>query len=137
MGYCLRGHQGHRDLAPRNITTGANVWVYDVRLSNTTAGRPPENYNVDATSYAEMRAGCYLIEERVRAMSANGVLASMMRVSVDEERCTEHGRSYMLAPRVVAPDVNGCGQAVYAEVPPEQEADARKAATCPERAILV
>jgi hypothetical protein len=31
----------------------------------------------DPVGYAEMRPGCYDIDERVRDMDANGVLASM------------------------------------------------------------
>ncbi|HEX5366264.1 MAG TPA: amidohydrolase family protein [Acidimicrobiales bacterium] len=82
----FEGHLPHRymEQAPRNVTTddGADVWVFEgVTLPNTalnsTAGRPPEDYSVEATSYSEMRAGCYVIDERVRDMSANGVLGSM------------------------------------------------------------
>ena len=32
---------------------------------NAVAGRPPEEYGIDPTSFAEMRAGCYDVHERV------------------------------------------------------------------------
>ena len=44
---------------------------------NAVAGRPPEEYGMEPTSFDEIRAGCYDIDERVRDMDANGVLGSM------------------------------------------------------------
>jgi len=44
---------------------------------NAVAGRPPDEYGLEPTSFAEMRDGCYDIHERVRDMNANGVLGSM------------------------------------------------------------
>jgi len=41
------------------------------------AGKPPEEYGIEPTTFAEMRRGCYDIGERVRDMDANGVLGSM------------------------------------------------------------
>ena len=41
------------------------------------AGRPKEEYGVEPTSYDEMRPGCWDIHERVKDMSAGGVLARM------------------------------------------------------------
>ena len=40
------------------------------------AGRP-EEYGMEPTSFAELRAGCYDIDERVKDMDANGVLGSL------------------------------------------------------------
>ena len=61
-----------------------------------------------------------------------------MRITVDRELCTGHGRCYALAPEVVDADDDGYGVARDALVPPEQEAAARKAAAnCPEDAITI
>ncbi len=72
------------DVAPRVETRadGTDVWKYDGREIvniglNAVAGRPPDEYGMEPTSYGEMRAGCYDIHERVRDMDANGVLGSM------------------------------------------------------------
>ena len=61
---------------------GTDFWHYDgseipnVGL-NAVVGRPPEEYGIEPSSLAEMRPGCYDVHERVRDMSANGVLGSM------------------------------------------------------------
>ena len=44
---------------------------------NAVAGRPKEEYGIEPTSFAEIRAGCYDIGERVKDMDANGVLGSL------------------------------------------------------------
>ena len=41
------------------------------------AGRPPEEYGIEPTSFDEIRPGCYDIHERVKDMDANGVLGSL------------------------------------------------------------
>jgi predicted TIM-barrel fold metal-dependent hydrolase len=73
-----------KDAAPRSVrrADGTDVWVYeDAEIPNiglnAVAGRPPEEYNIDPTSYGEVRAGCYDIHERVKDMNRNGVLGSM------------------------------------------------------------
>lgn len=59
-----------------------------------------------------------------------------MRIRIDSEACTGHGRCYSLAPELVDADEEGFGQVIAADVPPEQEAAARRAAnSCPERAV--
>lgn len=61
-----------------------------------------------------------------------------MKISVDMERCTGHGRCYTLAPEVFAPDEHGYSEVVvsHREVPPDFEDQTRMAAAnCPERAI--
>ncbi|MGI8491182.1 MAG: amidohydrolase family protein [Acidimicrobiales bacterium] len=71
-------------LAPRFITRddGTNAWSYEgaeipnVAL-NAVAGRPPEEYGIEPTSFDEVRPGCYDIAERVKDMDANGVLGSL------------------------------------------------------------
>jgi predicted TIM-barrel fold metal-dependent hydrolase len=61
---------------------GTDAWDYlGVKSSNAglnaVAGRPPEDYGFDAQAFADMRPGCYDVHQRVRDMSANGVLASL------------------------------------------------------------
>lgn len=59
-----------------------------------------------------------------------------MRVEIDTERCTGHGRCYSLAPEVFDCDDRGYGTVLDPEVPPGLEGQARTAeANCPERAI--
>src|SRR5438132_14327119 len=72
------------DVAPKVVprADGTDVWLYDGKELpniglNAVAGRPPEEYGLEPTSFAEMRPGCYDIHERVRDMNANGVLGSM------------------------------------------------------------
>ncbi len=74
----------YRDLAPKFVTKddGTNVWRYEgaempnVAL-NAVAGRPPEEYGIEPTSFEELRPGTYDIDERVKDMDANGVLGSL------------------------------------------------------------
>jgi predicted TIM-barrel fold metal-dependent hydrolase len=73
-----------RDGAPSVLhkDDGTDVWVYDGKEIpniglNAVAGRPPDEYGMEPTSFDEIRAGCYDIHERVRDMNANGVLGSM------------------------------------------------------------
>jgi predicted TIM-barrel fold metal-dependent hydrolase len=72
------------DLAPKFVTRadGTNAWVYEGQeignvALNAVAGRPPEEYGMEPTSFEELRAGCYDIGERVKDMDANGVLGSL------------------------------------------------------------
>ncbi|HEY2814168.1 MAG TPA: amidohydrolase family protein, partial [Acidimicrobiales bacterium] len=74
----------YADAAPHFITRedGANAWVFEGQTAtnvalNAVAGRPPEEYGMEPTSFAELRAGCYDIDERVKDMDANGVLGSL------------------------------------------------------------
>ena len=72
------------DRAPKVVRKddGSDQWVYEgkdipnVGL-NAVSGRPPEEYGVDPTSFAEIREGAYDVDKRVDDMNANGVLASM------------------------------------------------------------
>jgi tryptophan-rich sensory protein len=74
----------YKDKAPRVVhkEDGTDVWTYEgneipnIGL-NAVAGRSPEEYGIEPTSFDEMRPGCYDIHERVRDMNANGVLGSM------------------------------------------------------------
>ena len=59
-----------------------------------------------------------------------------MRIVLDTDRCTGHGRCYSLAPDLFDCDDRGYGTVVHPEVPPGLEEQARIAASnCPERAI--
>ena len=72
------------DLAPQFITNedGTNAWLYEGNVLanvalNAVAGRPPEEYGLEPTSFEQLRPGCYDIDERVKDMNANGVLGSL------------------------------------------------------------
>ncbi len=73
-----------RDVAPRveRLADGSDVWVYDgneipnIGL-NAVAGRPPEEYGMEPTSFDELRDGTWDITQRLRDMDANGVIGSM------------------------------------------------------------
>lgn len=61
-----------------------------------------------------------------------------MRIEVDRDVCTGHGRCYTLAPEVYEADDDGYCATVALDVPPELEQQARHGAlNCPERAITV
>jgi predicted TIM-barrel fold metal-dependent hydrolase len=72
------------EYAPQFLTNpdGTNVWSYNgetvmnVAL-NAVAGRPKEEYGIEPTSFGELRPGTYDHNERVKDMSANGVLGSL------------------------------------------------------------
>ena len=61
-----------------------------------------------------------------------------MRIEVDQEACTGHGRCWSLAPEVFDADDDGYCATRGIDVPPELEDQARRAAlSCPERAITI
>jgi ferredoxin len=61
-----------------------------------------------------------------------------MKVRVDREKCTGHGRCYMLAPEVYEPDDEGSCVIPNEQVAPEHVEIARRAAlNCPEDAIEI
>jgi len=74
----------YADVAPKVVRTdaGDDVWTFagaqipNIGL-NAVAGRPREEYGVEPTAFDEMRPGCYDVDERVKDMSAGGVLACM------------------------------------------------------------
>ena len=74
----------YADYAPRFITRadGTDAWEYNgetvanVAL-NAVAGRPKEEYGIEPTSFSQLRKGTYDHAERVKDMSANGVLGSL------------------------------------------------------------
>jgi ferredoxin len=63
----------------------------------------------------------------------------IMRVSIDGERCTGHGRCYSLAPGMFDADDRGLGIVRGdGEVPAELEHQAQiAAANCPEQAVII
>jgi predicted TIM-barrel fold metal-dependent hydrolase len=74
----------YADLAPRVVQQagGADVWVFNGSVIpniglNAVAGRPKEEYGIEPTAFDEIRPGCYDIDERIKDMSAGGILASM------------------------------------------------------------
>ncbi len=61
-----------------------------------------------------------------------------MKLAVDPERCTGHGRCYALAPDLFDADDHGHCVLLRAEVPAAHEREARAAvANCPEDAIAI
>ncbi len=61
-----------------------------------------------------------------------------MRIEIDDDRCTGHGRCYSLAPDLFDCDERGYGTVLHPEVPGGLEEQARAAvANCPERAITL
>jgi ferredoxin len=63
-----------------------------------------------------------------------------MRLSVDESRCTGHGRCYSEAPKLLSDDDEGFVtlRGGSMEITDDQVADAEEAvAACPERAITL
>ena len=74
----------YADAAPRveHTDDGNDVWMFNGAVIpniglNAVAGRPKEEYGVNPTAFDEMRPGCFDVHERVKDMSAGGVLASM------------------------------------------------------------
>jgi predicted TIM-barrel fold metal-dependent hydrolase len=74
----------YKDAAPKLVRkdSGIDVWAFQgMELPNiglnAVAGRPPEEYAMDPTSFDQMRSGCYDVHDRVKDMNANGVLGSM------------------------------------------------------------
>jgi ferredoxin len=62
-----------------------------------------------------------------------------MKISIDAERCTGHGRCYIEAPELFTDDDRGYGQVIGdGEVTEEHRDAARRAAiVCPEQAVLL
>jgi ferredoxin len=60
-----------------------------------------------------------------------------MKLRIDANTCTGHGRCYALAPELFEADDDGYGAVLHdGDVPPGQEDAARRAVNnCPERAI--
>jgi predicted TIM-barrel fold metal-dependent hydrolase len=74
----------YQDDAPKVVVdeAGREQWWYMGKPGrnlglNAAAGKPREYFNTDAHRYDEMRKGCWDVDERVRDMSAGGVLAGL------------------------------------------------------------
>jgi len=69
--------------------------------------------------------------------STTGVLREM-KLHIDDEACTGHGRCYVLASEVFEPDDEGHSVALFDEIPDNLLDKARLAvANCPESAITI
>jgi ferredoxin len=61
-----------------------------------------------------------------------------MKLRIDYDRCSGHGRCYELAPNLVTDDDSGYGQVIAEDIDESQEAEALLAVNgCPERAITL
>jgi predicted TIM-barrel fold metal-dependent hydrolase len=74
----------YRSQAPHivKMPDGGDLWAFEDGYApnvglNAVAGCPPEEYGLDPTQYEQMRPGCWNVDERVRDMSASGVLAGL------------------------------------------------------------
>jgi predicted TIM-barrel fold metal-dependent hydrolase len=74
----------YKESAPRVLVgdDGTQQWYYGKLRGrnlglNAVAGKAREMFNIDATSYEEMRPGCFNVDERVRDMNAGGQLAGL------------------------------------------------------------
>jgi len=74
----------YAELAPQLITRedGTSAWRYEGQemsnvALNAVAGRPPEEYGLEPTSFDQIRPGTWDIHERIKDMDANGVLGSL------------------------------------------------------------
>jgi predicted TIM-barrel fold metal-dependent hydrolase len=74
----------YADRAPKVVVTetGEEQWEFQGNAAGTMAlnavvGWPKEDWGFDPVSFEEMRPGTYNVDERVRDMNRNGVLASM------------------------------------------------------------
>jgi ferredoxin len=66
-----------------------------------------------------------------------GVLHEM-KLHIDTDACTGHGRCYVLAPEVFEPDDEGHSVGLYDDIPDDLLDKARLAvANCPESAITI
>ena len=63
-----------------------------------------------------------------------------MKVVIDADLCTGHGRCYVLSPTVFSDDERGNGQVIgdgILSTPEQVEAGQRAVRSCPERAISI
>jgi predicted TIM-barrel fold metal-dependent hydrolase len=95
----------------RTAKDGTDYWEYQgmkipsVGL-NAVVGRPPEEYGMEPTSFAQLRPGCYDVHERIKDMNVNGIAASLNFASFvgidggvflaapDKEQALGHLRAY-------------------------------------------
>jgi len=61
-----------------------------------------------------------------------------MRIDLDRNACTGHGRCYALAPEVFGADDEGCCVPRFETIPTDLEGRAKRAAmNCPEDALTI
>jgi ferredoxin len=59
-----------------------------------------------------------------------------LKIHIDRNACTGHGRCYALAPQLIEPDDMGYGVVAMEDVPVELEGAAQQCvANCPEKAV--
>jgi predicted TIM-barrel fold metal-dependent hydrolase len=61
---------------------GSDAWSFENEIIrnvalNAVAGRRPEEYGMEPTSFAELRKGCYDVRARIDDMNAAGILSSL------------------------------------------------------------
>ena len=73
-----------QDRAPKVIETeeGHEVWFFeDTPYFQVgfmcVAGRPKEDYRMEPSRFAELRPGCYKIDDRIKDQDINGIWASL------------------------------------------------------------
>ena len=74
----------YADLAPKFVTRSdsTSAWLYNGEevaniALNAVAGRPPEEFGMEPSSFDEIRAGTWNVADRIKDMNANGVLGSL------------------------------------------------------------
>lgn len=61
-----------------------------------------------------------------------------MQIIVDREKCTGHGRCYVLAPEIYGADDEGYCVLLKTDIPEDQRDEAKRGAlNCPEDAITI
>jgi len=72
------------EAAPKLVRheSGADMWVFEDAVVpnvalNAVAGRPPEEYGFEPTSFDDIRPGTWDVAERVKDMNAGGLLGSL------------------------------------------------------------
>jgi predicted TIM-barrel fold metal-dependent hydrolase len=72
-----------QESAPKLVTQpqGDQAWEFDGKTYlqvglNAVAGRPREDWSLEATSFDDIRRGCWDIDERIRDMDLGGIYAS-------------------------------------------------------------
>jgi ferredoxin len=77
------------------------------------------------------------MQPRIDPTSTDGGL-SEMKLHIDADACTGHGRCYVLAPEVFEPDDEGHSVGLVDDIPDDLLDKARlAAANCPESAITI
>jgi predicted TIM-barrel fold metal-dependent hydrolase len=64
------------------LEDGSDAWSFEEAIIknvalNAVAGRRPEEYGLEPTSFAELRKGCYDVHARIDDMNAGGYLSSL------------------------------------------------------------